>query len=178
MSISPVQLGSLLLFREFPKADLRQLASLLTLHESENGETILKQGTNRGGFYVVLSGNLKVIRELPGGKEYVVSRISQGSIFGHHALIDGLPRTASIQSDGMVALGEMTSSDFRMLMSPGGTLNLHFQLALARDVVRTLRFVNRRFTAAATMPQAEFLTLANIEGLIPDIAAIEDSDEA
>jgi CRP-like cAMP-binding protein len=176
MSIDVELFTSFSLFRDMPRAELRQFATFFNRRTLADNETVLRQGTGRGGFFVVLSGILKVVRELPGSREYVVSRLQKGNVFGHFSLIDGLPRTASVRAEGAAVVAEMSASDFHLLLGASESLNLWFLRMLCRDVVRTIRFVNRRFTLAATMPQADFLANANIEALLPDLGASDAED--
>jgi CRP-like cAMP-binding protein len=177
VTVSHTQFASFPLFKEFTRSELWQLATFLTERQVEDGEIIMRQGTGKGGFFIVLTGTFRIVRELPGGLEYVVGRISKGNVFGHYMLIDGLPRNATIRAEGACSVAEMAATEFRMLLSSGGPLQLKFQQTLARDIIRTLRIVNKRFTHAATMPLSEFLTLANIEGLMPDTPTeLDDND--
>jgi len=78
----------------------RQLRKILKVTEEytyPDGTTIVAEGALNEQLYVILEGNVKVRRS---GR--TIARMGSGEFFGEIAVIDGLPRTASVISDGPV----------------------------------------------------------------------------
>jgi len=48
--------------------------------------------------YIIASGKVEVYKKGPDGEKKVVGVLSDGDIFGEMALIDGLPRSASVRA--------------------------------------------------------------------------------
>lgn len=68
----------------------------------EPGDFIIRQGDVGDQFYVVVSGEVEVFRELPNGQTVPLSRLGQGEYFGETALLTGKRRDASVRAIGPV----------------------------------------------------------------------------
>lgn len=168
MTVDPTLIRGLSFFKDFSEKDLQRMADLLGPRHVESDTLVLHQRDHRGGFFIVLDGMLSVFRQLPDGQDIFLARLSRGHVVGYLHLIDGQPRTANVKAVGDVLLGELSESDFRVLLTSNSALGLRFQQAVARDIVRSIRQVNRRFTIAATLPIDQFFAPAHLDGLYDD----------
>ena len=64
-----------------------------------DGSVIVKQGDTGNLMYIILKGEVEVIRE-NNGEQIVLSTLKKGDIFGEMALFSGQPRSATIRSKG------------------------------------------------------------------------------
>lgn len=69
--------------------------------EYVDGEVICRQGERANQMYVIQAGRATVWREGDIG-EVLVGELKSGDIFGEMALIDGLPRSATVRAKGPV----------------------------------------------------------------------------
>ena len=83
-------LGSVPLFAGLTKRQLRRVAELARISEFGKGEVVIQAGEKGDAFYVILSGQARVI----GRPRARILR--RGDYFGELALIDGQPRSATI----------------------------------------------------------------------------------
>lgn len=168
MSVDPTIIRDLPFFKGFAERDLLRMAETLAPRHIEHGADLVHQGERKGGFTLVLDGMLAVTRTLVGGQEIFLARLTRGHVVGYLYLIDGEPRTANVRAVGSVLVGELSDTDFRILIASNTTLGLRFQQSIAREMVRSIRQANRRFSVAATLPRDQFLAPAHIEGLYED----------
>ncbi|MEW5736775.1 MAG: cyclic nucleotide-binding domain-containing protein [Thermodesulfobacteriota bacterium] len=70
----------------------------------ENDHVIFDEGSQDEFVYVVLSGAVKIIKELR-GEFIVVEVMRQGEIFGEMAFVAGIPRTATAKAMGRTMVG-------------------------------------------------------------------------
>jgi CRP/FNR family cyclic AMP-dependent transcriptional regulator len=82
------------LFAGLSRRHLKQLAEHADIVSFRQKETIVQAGRPGGTFYVILEGEAKVVR---GGK--TISRMTPGDFFGEISLLDGGPRTATVDAD-------------------------------------------------------------------------------
>lgn len=83
-------------FQHFSDEDLRSFLDLGILRRYDPGEMIIMEDEADRWVYFLLSGEVKIIKE---GRH--VSTLKEiGSIFGEMAMVDGQPRSASIQANG------------------------------------------------------------------------------
>ncbi len=78
----------------------------------EAGEVILRQGDEAVGFFIVSSGAVRVVRDMGSDKEHTLATLAAGEFFGETALMDGYPRTASVQAVEKTECLAMTRWDF------------------------------------------------------------------
>ena len=64
----------------------------------EPGETIFRQGDWGDRVYVIVKGEVEVVREEPGKGEIVLRKQGPGEYFGEIALISNAPRTATVRT--------------------------------------------------------------------------------
>ncbi len=162
MPIEPVYLKAIPLLRGFSSSEHRELAQQLELVRAEPGDVIIEQGTTSGGFYFILDGQVQVTRSLTSGREITIARLGKGHVVGFLTMVDGKPRSANVRGVSKVALAHLPADRFELLMSSPKPMAVRFQRILAREMIRTLRLANRRFTRAATLPLEDFLSPEHI----------------
>ena len=91
---------------------------------------IARQGDIGTGFFVVVSGAVRVVRD---GE--MIARLGPGDFFGELSVLDGLPRLAQVIADGPTTCLALATWDFEsvLLGEPRVTL------AILRGVARRLR---------------------------------------
>lgn len=82
----------------FGKRDIGKLFSFSNVKRYSAGETIIEEGSYDNWIYFLVGGSVRIIKN---GKEIDELRRT-GDIFGEMCVIDGNPRSASIQAVGNV----------------------------------------------------------------------------
>ena len=93
-------LAKVSLFSGMKASDLERIASLAQSHVFQAGETIIREGDRDGRLFVVVSGEVAVIKGLGKKNERYVRTLGPLSYFGEMALIDDLVRSASVVAKG------------------------------------------------------------------------------
>ncbi len=86
------------LFRPFSRPQQRDLLRRFTSHDVAPDTDIILQGDEGAGLFVVLSGEVEVVKELPDGGTAPLATLRAGDVFGEIALIRGEPTTATVTS--------------------------------------------------------------------------------
>ena len=83
------------------------------------GETIIRQGTESGLFYIITKGNIEVDLTSPGGEEIVAARMGVGEYFGEIELLRGGKTIAAIRAayEGPVEVVALDRDTFCALLS-------------------------------------------------------------
>ena len=89
-------LSRVALFSLMKKKDLRRIAKLAKHHSYKKGETIVREGARDGRLFIVISGEVEVIKGLGAGDEKTLRMLRTDNYFGEMALIDDHVRTASV----------------------------------------------------------------------------------
>jgi CRP-like cAMP-binding protein len=114
-------LGACPLFRGIDAAGLTGLAELATSVDFPAGHVIARQGEIGTGFFVVIAGMVRVVRD---GE--VVARLGAGEFFGELSVLDRQPRNASVIAEESTTCLALASWDFEkvLLEQPALTLSI------------------------------------------------------
>jgi serine phosphatase RsbU (regulator of sigma subunit) len=119
------------LFTSLPDSEIRYLAATLHTSEAPPGKLLFRESEHGDRFYIVLEGQVEIIKALGSEDERLVGVRGPGEYIGEMSLLnrDGL-RTASARTLTPARLLEMTRADFDAL--------LNRQPTLAYEMVRVL----------------------------------------
>jgi len=105
------------LFADLNRRELQHIARLFKERHFSEGEIIVKEGSGGAAFFVIVSGEAKLIIH---GKEH--KTFKPGDYFGEVALIDQGTRTATITAASELACYGITYWDFRPLVEANGVI--------------------------------------------------------
>jgi CRP/FNR family cyclic AMP-dependent transcriptional regulator len=120
------------LFSGLESADLQRLGRILVPRQYEPGELIIKEGDEAVGFFVLSSGKVRVVKDLGSAKEQTLATLTPGEFFGETALLDGYPRTASVQAVEKTECLALTRWDFMSELKSSPTMAVEIVRVLAR----------------------------------------------
>jgi NADH dehydrogenase len=81
----------------------------------EAGDFIIHQGDVGDQFYVIVTGEVEVFRELPTGQKVHLAQLGRGEYFGESALLTGRRRNASVKAMSSVDLMCLGRDEFTSL---------------------------------------------------------------
>jgi CRP-like cAMP-binding protein len=126
-------LGGCPLFQGIDAAGLEVLANRATQVEFPSGHVIARQGEIGTGFFVVIDGRVRVVRD---GE--VVATLGPGEFFGELSVLDRMPRNAMVAADVPTTCLALAAWDFEAVLLEQPRLTL----AILRGVATRLRQVS------------------------------------
>jgi CRP-like cAMP-binding protein len=125
------------LFRGVADDGLAAVADKATEVEFETGRTIVRQGEVGTGFFMIVSGRARVVRDAR-----TLATLGPGQFFGELSLLDQQPRIAQVVAEEPTVCLAVASWDFEAILAsqPG------VALAILRGVARRLRAVSEDHT--------------------------------
>jgi CRP/FNR family transcriptional regulator, cyclic AMP receptor protein len=126
-------LASCQLFHGIDAAGLEALAGRATQVEFPAGAVIARQGEIGTGFFVVIDGRVRVVRD---GE--VVATLGAGDFFGELSVLDRQPRNAMVAAETATTCLALASWDFDAVLLDQPALTL----AILRGVAQRLREVS------------------------------------
>ena len=109
--------------RDLTAAERRALLSLGREVSFAEGERIIEEGSPGTCFFVIAEGSAKVYKgTVPTGRP--LRRLGPGEFFGEIAVLDGMPRSATVVADGDVTVLRLTRSAFVKLLKRESTVAL------------------------------------------------------
>ena len=115
------------LFADVDQAEMEMIASRAIEVAFEGGHVIARQGDIGTGFFVVVSGAVRIIRD---GDE--IARLGPGEFFGELSVLDGLPRVAQVVADGPTICLALASWDFEAVVEAQPKVAIAVMRVLAR----------------------------------------------
>jgi CRP/FNR family transcriptional regulator, cyclic AMP receptor protein len=114
MVTSPVvqALSTSTLLSGLPSETLVQLATLARRRSYRRGEIIFHQGDPGDTLHIIESGTVKIVVDAESGNEAVLRILGPGKSFGELALMDGEPRSATIEALENVETVVLRRADF------------------------------------------------------------------
>ena len=110
-------------FSELPEEELDRIMAQLEVVDLESGEILFREGDPGEHMYIVVSGELEILKAPNTDNELILNRIPPGQYIGEMSIVTGAPRTASVRAHGDVSLLCMSRAQLQDL------LHLHPQLA-------------------------------------------------
>ena len=105
------------LLADLPVADLDQLVTTLKVTELQPGEILFREGEVGDHFYVIVDGQLEILRAAGTAEELLLNVIGQGEYLGDMALLmPGGQRTATVRARTTAVLLVMTRAEFEDLL--------------------------------------------------------------
>ena len=99
-------LGRAWLFSGLEKSQLEAISNFTFQKTFSPGELIVEEGHTGNGMYVVLSGEVEVVKGTDTANQQVLAKLGTGEVFGEMALLGEWPRTASVRAlEGVECLG-------------------------------------------------------------------------
>lgn len=109
------ELARVSLFERFDRQELDKLEALAQRKRYAAGTAVFFQDDPSDSLYIVLSGSAKVFQTSEDGKDRILRILRRGDSFGELAMIEGRPRSASVQTledTEMLALARKDFADF------------------------------------------------------------------
>ena len=135
----PEQLRDIGLFGGLDDDAIAALASELRAALFDPGAMVMREGEHAREMFVVLSGELEVVRHSPNGAESRVALLGPGNWVGDMSVIDPQPRSASVRTLAPSILLVVTTEDLDRLYRRDMRSYLLVVLNIARELARRLR---------------------------------------
>jgi len=103
-------------FRSFSSEELADIASRMTLLEMKPGQFLFREGDQGNYMAVVVAGSVEVVKESASGGRKVISTLGKGHLVGEMALLDRMPRSASVRSVEHGTVAVLSQEGFKALL--------------------------------------------------------------
>ena len=138
-AISPSDLRNIGLFGALSDDVLVFLAGMLTVVSPDAGETIFREGDEASEMFVVLAGEMEVLKKSRAAVDARVAVLGPGDWFGEMSIVDIQPRSATVRGLAPGRLIRITAADLDALYRHDVRSYAIIVLNLARELSRRLR---------------------------------------
>ena len=151
-------------FRGLDIAALEQVAQQMTDQCYADGDVVVREGDPGDQMFLLITGTMHVYVERK-GEIITFSRLQAGECFGEMALIEGAPRSATVQAEGESLCLSLSNHDFLQVLQQHPQISLGMMRALSAR----LRHTNVQVQDYASQ-------LANIPRTLPVVMNFERYD--
>jgi CRP/FNR family cyclic AMP-dependent transcriptional regulator len=137
--LSASELRGIGLFGALGDEVLGHLSNTLSVELPSAGDTIFREGEEANAMYVVISGEVEVLKRGKRGVDARVALLGPGDWFGEMSIVDIQPRSATIRALAPGRLVRITSADLDALYRFDLRSYAIVILNLARELSRRLR---------------------------------------
>ena len=147
---APQLLSEIELFSELNEAELQEVAAHAQIRKVPTDTTIFYEGDPADAVFVVVNGRVKVVTTSSDGKEFILTVLGSGQVFGEMGLLEGAPRSAAVITITEVELLVIKRDDFDRLIESSPTISRKLMAILSRR----LRRANSKMESLAYMDVA------------------------
>jgi signal transduction histidine kinase len=151
-------LGKLSFFKDLGAEDLEKVASLCREESFTAGDAVFTEGTPADKLYIIREGTVEVWKDYAAAERDLLALHGPGHLFGEMALIDDLPRSATVIARGPVRALSIGRGDFHRIISANSSV----ALSVMRSVSAMVRSSNESFVETLRRRNTE-LVRANRE---------------
>lgn len=127
------------IFGELSDRELRMVEKLVYIRRYADGEAIFGAGDPSLGMYIVKTGSVHIVRDIPGAKPKLIGVLTAGDFFGEMGLIEDTPRSASALAYGATEMIGFFKPELMSLTSRQPQLGLKIFLNVAKTLSARLR---------------------------------------
>ena len=121
-------------FRNLNPVEQQALRKIAVEKSFSASQQIFKEGEPGNRFYLIVSGDVRISRDIPGSGEEALAVLQPGACFGEMAVFDRSERSTDAVANGPVTLMTITRPDFEILLD----FNRDMAYKILRSMVRLL----------------------------------------
>ena len=137
------------MFEGLQPAYLKRIAAIGARETHQSGTTIFAEGAVGDKMYLIVSGAVRISREVPGMGEEALAVLRPGNYFGEMALIDDSPRSADAKAHETTEVFVIRKEDLEDLLFVDRDLAYDLLWNLVRTLSGRLRETNDKMTFLA-----------------------------
>lgn len=104
------------IFKDLDDGELARVAEVCRTKEFVSGEYIFKEGEAGNRLYLIVSGDVRISRVVPGSGEEALAVLKPGALFGEMSVFDRSERSTDAISNGGTKVLTISRSDFDLLL--------------------------------------------------------------
>lgn len=138
-TVTAAELRAIGLFGALPAEVLETLASTLEIQTPSAGDVLFREGDPGRDLFVVLSGEMEVLKASKHGRDARVALLGDGDWVGEMSILDVQPRSATVRAVSPSRILRMQASDLDALYRQDVKAYSLIVLNIARELSRRLR---------------------------------------
>ncbi|MEX2178434.1 MAG: cyclic nucleotide-binding domain-containing protein [Gemmatimonadaceae bacterium] len=135
-------LRNVAIFKDLDDAELAAVAEVVKEEKYESGAYVFREGEAGNRLYVIVEGEVRISRDVPGSGEEALAVLKKGALFGEMSVFDRSDRSTHAISNGGVTLMTIARPEFEMLLDFNREIAYKVLWACVRVLSSRLRSTN------------------------------------
>lgn len=137
--------GAIELFKTLSTDEIREVVAATTSTNLRAGQRLFSQGDEAKALYILETGELQVrASTVAGGEEVVLAVLGSGTVVGEMSLLDGGPRSATVEALGDCVVYQLSRESFQTMRQERSPAAYKVILRLAKMLGDRRRQTDRR----------------------------------
>lgn len=128
---------STFVFQNLKEKDFRQIADVTIEVLYKKDDIIFEENSQANAFYIIAEGEVEILKEGKGGKQEILAIKKAVDVFGEMAVIDDLPRSATIRAKTDIVILKISKHTFKDLLKSFSHISIEFARSIAATVRKT-----------------------------------------
>ncbi|MBT9556670.1 MAG: cyclic nucleotide-binding domain-containing protein [Myxococcales bacterium] len=168
-------------FVDLTQRERETLLAIFQRRDYDTGEVLCREGDRPFTFFILCRGTVEVLKSVRDGVNEKLGELTRGSMIGQVSLIDGKPRSATVQAMTAVTTLECSRDDFDRLFNAGSPFAFKVLDQIVIHLSRRLRDANRQLYSLYSRPTETILKLhaacVDIQRILDDSHTSSDDIE-
>ena len=130
------------IFQDLDEGELARVSEVCREQKFGLGQYVFKEGEPGNRFYIIVSGDVRISRNIPGSGEEALAVLKPGTCFGEMAVFDRSERSTDAVVNNPAVCLTITRPDFEMLLDFNRELGYKVLWAMVRLLSARLRTTN------------------------------------
>lgn len=144
--LTPKLLAEIPFFRDLDNKYIEMLSTKMQVFKANKGQLIISEGDTSQRMYFIVEGTVKVFRKTYKGKTEKICELSAPNYFGEMSVVDGGPRSASVEAYTNVVLAELKWDDVKFLFEDKPEIMCYIFKNIGTTLSMRLRRVNSLYS--------------------------------
>lgn len=118
------------------------LGNLIRVHQIDDGDYLIREGTRDDSLHVLLKGKLEVVKKTAIGEPVSLHVLREGDMAGELSFIDGMEHSVGLRALSPSEVFSLKRDDFKALINAQPELVYKVMCAITRTVHRLLHRMN------------------------------------
>jgi serine phosphatase RsbU (regulator of sigma subunit) len=162
------------LFYGFDKGNIEKLVPLFKDEVFPEGAYIITEGAVGDSMYILVSGSVRILKKVNDSEEMVINHLFQDTYFGELALIDNLPRSASVVANEETKILRLKKSVLDNLLDNNKDIATTFYRNCLKDTFSRYRSITTEFTSSKHDLKEKSTTLDEISRDLSSAKKLQD----
>ena len=130
------------IFQDLDEGELARVAEVCREQKFTVGQYVFKEGEPGNRFYIIVSGDVRISRNIPGSGEEALAVLQPGACFGEMAVFDRSERSTDAVANNPVVLMTISRPDFEILLDFNRDMAYKILWSMVRLLSSRLRVTN------------------------------------